>query len=146
MPVFLPTYMINNYKQLYITSNYFLYIHKFDKIKTWCYYNTVIHTLRHWRVCSFLAFPANAMSKRFLRSLLALWFIRPINQNWHPNQNQQRKILPNLKITQTQKLELKTQIKTNQSNNNTNPLTKIDTQIRINKEKLPNLKITQTQH
>ena len=42
MPVFLPTYMINNYKWPYITSNYFLYIHKFDKIKTWCYYNTVI--------------------------------------------------------------------------------------------------------
>ena len=47
MPVFLPTYMINNYKRPYITSNYFLYIHKFDKIKTWCYYNMVILTLRH---------------------------------------------------------------------------------------------------
>ena len=64
---------------------------------------------------------------------------RQINQIETLIRNSQRKILPNLKITYTQQLELKTQIKINQNNNNRDPLTKIDTQIRINKEKLRQL-------
>ena len=43
-------------------------------------------------------------------------------------------------------MELKTQIKINQSNTKTGPLTKIETFIRNSQRKtLPNLKITQTQ-
>ena len=56
------------------------------------------------------------------------------------------KTLSNRKITQTQKLKLKPQIKINQSNIVTDQLTKIETFIRNSQRKtLPNLKITQTQ-
>ena len=56
------------------------------------------------------------------------------------------KTLSNRKITQTQKLKLKPQIKINQSNTVTDQLTKIETFIRNSQRKtLPNLKITQTQ-
>ena len=56
------------------------------------------------------------------------------------------KTLSNRKITQTQKLKLKPQIKINQSNIVTDQLTKIETFIRNSQRKtLPNLKIIQTQ-
>ena len=70
---------------------------------------------------------------------------KKIRTQLHQGELSHWKTLPNLKITQTQKLELKPHIKINQSKTKTDPLTKIETFIRNSQRKtLPNLKITQT--
>ena len=70
---------------------------------------------------------------------------KKIRNQLHQGELSHWNTLSNLKITQTQKLELKPQIKINQSNTKRDPLTKIETFIRNSKRKtLPNLKITQT--
>ena len=61
---------------------------------------------------------------------------KKIRTQLHQGELSHWKTLSNLKITQTQKLELKPQIKINQSNTKIDPLTKIETFIRIAKGKL----------